>query len=114
MIDTKDLQDNIMAFSDRLQAVLVAYGETESAKLEALAKRGRPWTDRTGQARQRLHGDSKRTKKGIKITLAHGVDYGVDLEFKYEKKYAIIYPTLKRQAPEVWAGLQDLFDKTGG
>lgn len=54
------------------------------------------------------------TPNGIRIILSHGVEYGIYLEFAHEKRYAVIYPTLRRKAPDVMSGLQGLFDRLGG
>lgn len=113
MIDVSGLQQAILALPDRVEKALMAYGETGAKKVESRAKRDRPWTDRTGHARQRLNGKCIRTARGIRIILAHGVEYGIYLEFAREKRYAIIYPTLTREAPDLFRGLQGLFDRLG-
>lgn len=62
---------------------------------ENYAKAYRPWTDRTGHARQRLTGHIEQSGKDIvKICVSHGVDYGESLEYEHEERYAILRPTI--------------------
>ena len=111
MFDMSELRRNLLALPDRVEKAVMGYGKTNATKIEAAAKENRPWTDRTAHARQRLHSDCKRTNSGMRITLSHGVSYGASLEFDHEKRYAIIYPTLKQEAPKVMNGLQRLFNR---
>lgn len=99
----EEMKKNLEQIPERTSAALYAYGRTAAASLQGEAQRNRPWTDRTAQARQRIKGYCVKTDTGIRIYLAHGVDYGVYLEFANEKKYAVIYPTLRRKGPEIIA-----------
>ena len=111
MFDLSEIRRNLTALPDRVEKAVMQYGRTSAVKLESKAKEDRPWTDRTAHARQRLHGSCSRIDTGIRISLAHGVDYGVYLELANEKMYAIIYPTLQREAPQIMSGLQGLFNR---
>lgn len=111
MFDFTDMEREIRALPNRVAVALDAYGETVAAKLEAEAKKNRPWTDRTAKARQSIKGDTERMDTGIRITLEIGVEYGVYLEFANEKKYAVIYPTLKKEAPAAMNGLRRLLER---
>ena len=113
MIDVSGLQAAFLALPDRVEKGLMAYGETQAKKAEANAKRDRPWMDRTGHARQRLNGRCVRIPRGVRIILAHGVEYGIYLEFAHEKRYAIIYPTLTRMTPDMFRGLQGFLNRLG-
>lgn len=110
MIDFSGMKAAVIRLPDKMERAMLGYGKTAAAKLEAEARMNRPWRDRTAQARQRLKGDCEPTGRGIRLTLSHGVDYGVDLEFGHQKRYAIVYPTLRRMAPEILRG----FGKTMG
>jgi len=113
MFDFSELEQNLNALPGRVEKAIMAYGETQGKKLERKAKLGRKWTDRTAQARNRLHSDCTTYEKGIRIILSHGVDYGAYLEFAHEKRFAVIYPTLRRYAPEVMRGLTGLLERLG-
>ena len=104
MIDFSDMKKNLSRIPERAEQALEKYGETAAAMLQGEAQMSRTWTDRTSHAVQRIKGYCIRTDTGIRIYLAHGVDYGVYLEFANGKKYAVIYPTLRRKGPEIMAG----------
>ena len=104
MIDFGDMKRNLSMIPERTEKALIAYGNTAAAKLQGDAQASRTWTDRTAHAVQRIKGYCVHTGTGIRIYLAHGVDYGVYLEFANGKKYAVIFPTLRRKGPEIMAG----------
>lgn len=90
------------------------YAETGAQKLRTYAQQHRRWTDRTGHARQRLTAYVTKVESGYKITLAHGVDYGLWLELAHEKKYGIIPETIRVVGEgEIMPGLEHLMDKLG-
>ncbi len=77
--------------------------------LEEDAKNNAPWTDRTGQARQRLTAYVTKIQPGVyEITLAHGVSYGIWLELAHEKRFATIMPTINKDQKEIMNGLKIL------
>jgi len=103
-VSARDVNRNLQAWADRMKAALFALGQTYGAKMEAEAKRpktagGAPWEDRTGHARQGLHGGAVDTGEAIVAYVAHSVDYGVYLELAMQQRYAILEPTVKRNAP---------------
>lgn len=111
MFDFSEIYKSLDVLPGRLGESLKKYGETASKQLEAEAKKNRKWIDRTGQARQRLQGGSELRPGKLVIYLQHGVDYGIYLELANEKKYAIVYPTLRREAPGIMNGLRGVMNK---
>lgn len=82
---------------------------TEGAKkFENYAKQNRPWTDRTGQARQRLTGWVEMFSDKIRIHIGHGVDYGIYLELANQKRFAILQQTVNAVSPEILEGFSEL------
>lgn len=78
--------------------------------VETEAKQNAPWTDRTGNARQGLHGFVEDLSASIvAIVLSHGVYYGVFLELKNQGRYAVIMPTLERHYQPVKDALDGIF-----
>lgn len=112
--DDSDLRNGLASFSERAVLAMQMYCETAAKDLEGYMKQNRPWTDRTSQARQRLHCDVERTDTGFRLVLAHGVDYGIWLELANEKKYAILEPTVRLRGPEVVRGFRGLVDSIKG
>lgn len=111
--DTSNLK--VDTLSSRADAAIRMYAETQAQRLISSAREHRPWTDRTGAARNRLHAwvseipESEGT--GLRINLAHGVDYGIWLELAMEKRFATLFPTVTREGPEVVKGFENLLEK---
>lgn len=106
------LQQGLDRMSDKLGAMLLMYASTKAVELQAKMKQNRPWTDRTGMAKATLNTKvSQPDDHTIRITLAHGVDYGIWLELAHEKNYAIVGPTVQREGPRVVSDLHDLMAK---
>ena len=107
--DVTNLMQGLAEREIKTKVALGLYGDTVSKKMEAYAKSNHPWTDRTGKASQTLHTKSpKWMGNTLRLTLSHGVDYGVYLEFCNEKRYAIIKPTIDNITPQAIKGLKNI------
>lgn len=93
-IDAKEVVVNLEKADQKIRVVIYAEMETWAKIMESYAKQNRPWTDRTGHARQRLKGFVEKLDNVLRVGVAHGVDYGTHLELEHEKRYAILKPTL--------------------
>ena len=111
--ETDALYNGLLDFESKALIAMQMYCETAASDLEGYMKENRPWTDRTGQARQRLTSYVERTPTGFRIVVAHGVDYGIWLELAHEKRYAILEPTIRLKGPEVIRGFRGLVDLIG-
>lgn len=88
------------------------YAEQGALQLQNFARENRKWTDRTGHARQRLHGYVGDIPEGYRITLAHGVDYGLWLELAHEKRFAIIPQAIEYVGTfEIMPGFEQLIER---
>lgn len=87
-------------FFARKVAALQALGDHYAGKMEGEAKDNKPWKNRTGHAQQGLFGEAKAVNALLKVRLAHSVDYGVYLELANSGKYAILQPTVQKNAPQ--------------
>jgi hypothetical protein len=95
--------------AERAGAVILLYAKTKAPVIEAEMKGTRPWTDQTGAAKASLRVSVSNPEPNIvRMTLAHGVHYGIWLELANEKNFAIIEPTLRYSAPEVIEELQGI------
>lgn len=102
-----NLPSSLQSFAQKAPIGIRMYCETAAKELEKDAKQKAPWTDRTGQARQRLSAYVTELNPGVcEITLAHGVDYGIFLELAHEKRYASLMPAINRKAPEIMRGFK--------
>lgn len=81
----------------------------ECAKMmENYAKSNRPWRDRTSMARLSLTGFYEMQNGKVYIGVAHGVEYGADLEYGYEERYSILRPTVNALKDKVIQLFSDL------
>lgn len=110
--DESKLKKNLDKIAVKIGATVLMYSATKASELQTKMKVNRPWTDRTGMAKALLTAKvSQPSPKIVRITLAHGVDYGVWLELAHEKNYAIIAPTIREESPKVVSDLSDLMSK---
>lgn len=106
------LSKGIDKLSDKIGAAVLMYCTTKAKELESQMKTNRPWTDRTNMAKVTLNAKvSQPNPNTIRITLAHGVEYGMWLELANEKNYAIVGPTVRNESPRVIRDMQDLLNK---
>lgn len=110
--DKSTLKKNLDKMSAKLGAAVLMYASTKASEIQAKMKLNRPWTDRTGMAKALLNAKvSQPNKDTVRITLAHGVDYGIWLELAHEKNYAIIAPTVRDEGPRIVEDLNNLMSK---
>lgn len=99
-LDAKKLLLGLTEYEAKTIAATKIFGETVAKDFESYAKANRPWTDRTGNARQGLRGYTTDIPNGVRVNIAHSVDYGIWLEYAHEKKYAILEPTVRLKGPD--------------
>lgn len=109
--DPKNMIAGITAAATKTEAAIAMYAENGALTLQNYAREHRPWTDRTGHARQRLTGSVARVTEGYQIILAHGVDYGIWLELAHEKRFAIIQPTIQAKSSQILSGFEKLLER---
>ena len=111
-LDASGLINGLLDFESRFDAAVRMYAEQSALKLQDSAKENRRWTDRTGNARNRLNGSVSKLANGYNLILAHGVDYGIWLELANEKKYSIIPETIEYVGTfEIMPGFERLMER---
>lgn len=86
--------------------------QTVSSKMEVWAKKKAPWADRTGAARQRLHGEAYWENKNIIVAaIIHQVDYGIWLELAHERKYAILEKAIEKHKNQLEESVAKLLER---
>ena len=95
VFNTSEIEGNLEHMNQRADAAVRVFAEQAAQTLRSNAQTNAIWIDRTGNARTRLHAYVSAMANGYKITLAHGVDYGIWLELAHEKKYSIIPKTIE-------------------
>ena len=97
--------NNLTQTENRLLRATRLYAETSAAQLEAYAKQNAPWKDITGISRQTISHDVKSERYKQTIILRGGVSsHFIFLELGFERRYAIIEPTMIKLAPGVIRG----------
>ena len=97
--------NNLTQTENRLLRATRLYAETSAAQLEAYAKQNAPWKDITGISRQTISHDVKSERYKQTIILRGGVSrHFIFLELAFERRYAIIEPTMIKLAPGVIRG----------
>lgn len=93
-MDISDMADKLESMGQRADAAVRVFAEQGATKMRSAAQSNAKWTDRSGAARQRLNAYVSAMANGYRITLAHGVEYGIWLELAHEKRFAIIPQTI--------------------
>ena len=96
--DTKDVLKRFDKMQEKTRASLKILADAAVKAMETYAKNNAKWTDRTGNARQRLKGSTRWEESALIAAISHNVDYGIWLELCNEKKYAILEEALNSQA----------------
>ena len=108
------LKSGIEKMGVKVGAAVLMYAATKAAELEAKMKLNRPWTDRTNMAKATLNTSvSQPDPNTVRITCAHGVDYGIWLELAHVKNCAIVCPTIMQESPNIVKDLNGLMNKIG-
>ena len=94
------------------------YGKAAAMKMVKEAQKGHKWADHSHHAKNSINGGAEaQTLHKISIRLSMGANYGVFLElknFKHKGRLAILFPTVKKMAPEVLAGWAEVVKRGGG
>lgn len=107
-VDAERLLANLESAETKSQVAVRMLAQEGAKKFENYAKANRPWTDRTGHARQRLVGWVEVLADRVRIHIGHGVNYGVYLELCHEKRFAILQPTINAKSKEVLKAYEKL------
>ena len=111
-MDISDMAGKLESMGARADAAVRVFAEQGATKLRSYAQSNAMWTDRTGSARQRLNAYVSAMSNGYRITLAHGVEYGIWLELAHEKRFAIIQETIDSVGTyEIMPGFQQLLKR---
>jgi wyosine [tRNA(Phe)-imidazoG37] synthetase (radical SAM superfamily) len=106
------LNKKLHSVEEKIGAAILMYASTKAIEYESYMKLNRPWKDRSHQAKVTLNTKvSQPNSHTVRITLAHGVEYGIWLELAHEKRYAIIGPTIDAKGTDLVNGMQNIFNK---
>lgn len=111
---TVDLSDALKKMDEidrKLQAAVGVYADTAGKKMEAEAKKNKPWEDDTGIAKQTIKGGHEWENDVCYIYLTGNTNYFPYLELANEKRFAILYPTIQKNAPGIMSGFKKLLGR---
>lgn len=119
---------NMAEHADNVTTAVRQIAEYFAPLLEAAAKQGAPWTDRSSNARQTLAGyvgdsppedpaypdagqypSEELADEIVTLYLSHGMQYGRFLEMRWAGRYAIIWPTIEEHLPQINQMLREVF-----
>lgn len=103
------LIEGMANYEQRATAAALKLLDLFAPMVESYAKANKPWTDRTGNARQTLFSVTDVAHDVVKLYLSHGMEYGKWLELCNSGRYAIVMPTLQAHYGQIMAALNDLF-----
>ena len=109
--NTKDVLKRLEQMQAKTRASLQIIADTAAKSMEKYAKTNARWTDRTGNARQRLKGSTRWEQEALIAAISHNVDYGMWLELCNEKKYAILEEALDSQAQNLLDAYQRFLEQ---
>lgn len=92
----------------KMRAALELYARNAAQYMEKDAKENAPWTDRTGHARTSIQGTQGWEGDVLKIILSGNMEYFYYLEMCHEKKWAIIKPTIDKNALKIFNGYYEM------
>lgn len=100
---------NAKEVEQKVRDAIGLFADTAAKKMEGEAKKNAIWIDRSSNARNSIRGEFGWQGKRAVISLSGNMRYSVFLELANEKKYSILFPTIKRNAPEVLKAYRRLF-----
>lgn len=103
--------DETREYLERKKAGLYALLLNWAGTMERYAKFNAPWTDRTGHARQSLHGGVDIRGDQQVLYLSHGVEYGIWLELAHGGNYAIVRPTVDAHLSRIRRTVKDYWSE---
>ncbi len=93
--------DKMSQNTEKLNESLQTVADFAAADFKNYAKANAPWVDRSGMLRRSIDSATSFEKGILEIALYDQEDYGVYLELGFEKKYAILLPTVELLATDV-------------
>lgn len=104
--DSEMVIQNLTGMKGRFMNQIKVLGNATGQKMKAYAQTNAPWTDRTGDARNRLDYKSEKDETGVTISIFHQMEYGIYLELSNNETYAILKNSRDAILPEFLQAVQ--------
>ena len=109
--DPSEFVQSCEQYRSKFEAAVLLVCEVAAIKMEEYAKNEAVWTDRTGNARQRLRGEAAWISKDeIVIAVSHHMSYGFWLELAHGRHYAILEQAIEDNVDELFRALRRLLN----
>lgn len=105
IISPEATAQSVELYMERVETRLLLEMQRVAQDIEAWAKSNHPWNNITGAAEAGLNCRAEFTGAGVKITLAHGVDYGIWLEVKFAGKWGVIEKAMSAHYGDIMAAM---------
>ncbi len=96
-----EFEEGIGKLAGDLTQSLTPLGENLADGFKSYAKANAPWTDRTGGLRRSIDSVFIVNKDMLQVILFDDEPYGVFLELCFEKRYAILMPTVELLSADI-------------
>lgn len=110
-LDASGLLNGLSKMEFKVQQGTRLYAETAATKMINYAKKNAPWDDDTGNSRGTMDYEVTNKGKSVEIKLRGNTPHFKYLELAMEKRYAILFPTIKRWKGEVLSGWAKVVSK---
>lgn len=111
VMDSNTLTVGIKEFSPKLHRRLEQLTGYTAQRSQDWMRQHAPWTDRTANARQGLFSRDTSVPNKYRVTMYHTVPYGIFLEVRWDGRYQVIMPTVKRFGAQYMTQLKKLLAK---
>ena len=104
-MNTQALRGTLRDMQLRSLYAMDVQAQVSAKALEADARTGAPWHDRSGAARNGITGRAQRSGTVFTITLSGSVRYMVYLELAHGRKWAALWPAMERNGQRILANI---------
>lgn len=122
-VDATEVTSGLYDYANFTRGKCRKYLQAACKELEEYMKTNHPWENRTGQAEANLsaeyseQGGGEYIPKELIITISHGVEYGIFLEYNglnnlayLSRRRPILEPTKERMFPEILERMEGILD----
>ncbi|MEG1004627.1 MAG: hypothetical protein RSF37_14625 [Clostridium sp.] len=102
--DFSNLVKGLSEMDEKVTRASNLYAETAAQTMIGEAKRNAKWIDRTGNSRQTMDTNVVKLPNKVQIQLRGNTPHFKYLELCHEKKNAILWPTIQKNAATVIKG----------
>lgn len=100
------LSGNVRQYGDDVKEMILDTAQEWAEDTEAWMKANGPWTDRTGQAREKLYGEAVQEGNDTVAYIGGRAPHQIWLEVRHAGRYAIVTKAMQIKPPELMDALR--------